>query len=376
MKAFTRRADLLVFLYMCVVGSVWRAAAQPGGGQTYRSLEARIAEAQVVYCATITNLQEGVIRANNHDAFNYRGYFKVGEVLKGVVPTPNLGFEIIGVSEWPDLKKWAAERVPFIWFVNGPEMGSNFFAGQGFIFLGSVAQGPRCGFERVYGSDMTLLTEPKEIVSRARAFAKKRRDVKKFHKIRLPELSHRIIINSYLVVPVEASLERTARHLIAAPGDFISRKTETDRLAEWRCDLRAEGASALQYFKSLGNIRLLKSLLNDPSYWVINYQPAGATNMIYRFYEVRQSAYDVLHGWGVDVPKPVLNEIVPASAGMTSPSSWAKDGSGFLTWGKALYETHVSEGRPSVAIYTKGFVDSSFDAYVSDTNGEHLVFSS
>jgi hypothetical protein len=95
---------------------------------------------------------------------------------------------------------------------------------------------------------------------------------------------------------------------------MITGKTEAEVLADWRCEYRAEGASALQYFRSRRNIALLKSLLNDSSYWEIRYAPAGTSNMVNRIYAVRQNAYDVLRGWGVEEPKPVTSEIVPASA--------------------------------------------------------------
>jgi len=41
-----------------------------------------------------------------------------------------------------------------------------------------------------------------------------------------------------------------------------------------------------------------------------------------------------------------------------------------------LYETHFFNGRPSVAIYMHGFVDSSFDAYRVDNGTNKLIFQS
>ena len=122
-----------------------------------------------------------------------------------------------------------------------------------------------------------------------------------------------------MVVPVEPSLEKTAKHLIAAREDFISsadiesskRRNEPNPVPQWRADLRADGVDALQYFKSAENIKLLKSLLDSPDFWMkkdwsVEY-PDTATNKIY---SVRSKAYEVLTGWGVDVPKPVTEEII------------------------------------------------------------------
>ena len=104
-------------------------------------------------------------------------------------------------------------------------------------------------------------------------------------------------------MPVEPALEKTARHLIAKPDDFITTNRESSMVPQWRCDYRADGASALQYFKSTANIKLLKSLLNAPDYWI------EFPNL--KIYSVRQTSYEVLRGWGVDVPQPVTQEIIP-----------------------------------------------------------------
>jgi hypothetical protein len=319
MILFTRTANLLL-----VSGILWTSGlggkAQPGGGQTFRSLEARMAQTRTVFSATITNLQESVVHTNNgrasYDIFGYRGCLKVNEVLKGDVSSKLLEFRIDGVSEWPDLKKWVKERIPFLWFVNGSEdqIGTDFFALVNFIFLGSPAQQREGGFERVYGSDMALLTEPEEVLKRARAFAKGQLQTTNFHKIYLPEFStdDHFMGRSYLLVPIEPSLEQTGAHLISAPDDFVSRKVESERLQMWRCDLRAEGVSALRYFRSDKNIRLLKPLLNDPAHWAI--KDYARTTLVRKTYSVRKNAYEVLQGWGVDTPKPVTEETVPAIA--------------------------------------------------------------
>lgn len=321
MNVVVRHVRFLV-LFGWVWTSAFRAGAQPGGGQTYHSLEARIAESREVFFATVTNFEEHEPGTNG--ASGCRGYLNVSEVLKGKVSGWRIKFEIEGVSQCPEFRKWAAEQVPFLWLVSGSEddIGQEFFAGVNYIFLGSPEQMWKGGLAPEYASDMALLTDPKEIRARARAFAKRRLDITKFHTVWLADLSSRTYFNLRVVLPVEPSLERTAKRLLAAPDQFISAKnneviskrTDAEALSDWRCEYRAEGVSALQYFKSPANIKLLKSLLDDPSYWEVRYQPPGVSNMVNRIYEVRQNAYDVLHGWGIDVLKPVTSEVVPKKA--------------------------------------------------------------
>jgi hypothetical protein len=316
-----------------IVFSVTIAHAQPGGGFTYRSLETRIIQARVVFRGTITNVSDSVIHANNQfsrdgvftnkpveyfDSHNYTFTLTVDEVLKGDLPRKPLKFTINHVAKWEELEKSADERASFLWFVKDSEktIGADFFAGlnpPNFIFLGPTLPGRTDdsglkNYQRVYGSDMTILTDPQDILARARAFAKKGSVTAKLHNIYLPESSSRdhFFVNSYLTVPVEPSLEKTAKHLIAAPEDFISAKTNIALVPQWRCDLRTEGVSALQYFKSAKNVRLLKSLLGASDFWPVQ---VGFT--ICKTFAVRNKAYEVLQGWGVDVPKPVAQETIP-----------------------------------------------------------------
>ena len=112
-------------------------------------------------------------------------------------------------------------------------------------------------------------------------------------------------------MPVDPLLENTARQLIATPDDFIAAKTNTARVPQWRCDWRAEGVGALQYFKSPRNIRLLQSLLTAPDCytnkdWSAQYR---RRNAIHKNYVVRRRACEVLQGWDISVPRPVTEEI-------------------------------------------------------------------
>ena len=112
-------------------------------------------------------------------------------------------------------------------------------------------------------------------------------------------------------MPVDSTLEATARHLIATPEDFIAAKTNAARVPQWCSDWRAEGVGALQYFQSARNIHLLKSLLTAPDCdtnkdWSTQYRNLNA---IHKNYVVRRRAFEVLQGWNIPVPRPVTEEI-------------------------------------------------------------------
>jgi hypothetical protein len=298
--------------------------AQPGGGFTHRSLETRIVQSPVVFRGTITNVTENLTQTSDQDGahplFNYTVILQINEVFKGNLPRQPFKFSIHGVGKWPELEKWAAERVSCLWFLHDTDksMGADFHALENVILLGPSLDSESAvnSFPMVYDKDMTVLSRPETILARARAFAKKRMDSARFHSIYLPEQSSsdHLFIRSYLTVPVEPSLEHTAKHLIAAPEDFISAKSDSVLVPQWRCDLRAEGVRALQYFKSAKNIRLLRSYLDAPDSWTIRDWSTRNrdANMTAKTYSVRSEAYEVLKGWGVDVPKPVREETIPA----------------------------------------------------------------
>jgi hypothetical protein len=328
----------ICFCLALLLGAVaqQKMAAQPGGGWVHRSLEARIAQAPMVFRGTITNLLETVVHTNNQfaraadpdlplqafDLHNYKITLTVDELLKGKLARKPIEFAINGVGDWPDLKRWADEHASFLWFLNGSveSIGTNFFAGGNDLFLETKATNSRDEDERkkmplLYSADMTVLTNSQQILKRARSFAKKAGPFR-LHSIYLPQesSSDHYYFRSYLVVPVEPSLEKTARRLIAAPDDFISTNSEPVSATGWRCDLRAEGVNALRYFKSAQNIRLLKSLLDAPNFWEIkDWSTEGRDlNRTVRTYSVRKMAYGVLKEWNVDAPQPAWQETVPA----------------------------------------------------------------
>ena len=316
----TMKPKLLLCLALVLSGVIFSATvaeAQPGGGMTFSSLEARIIEARVIFRGTITNDEE------TNDSYTFG--LRVDEILKGKLSGEPLVFTLHHVN-WPQLGKLADEQASFLWFVNGSErtIGKDFFDElnpPNNIFLGPTLPGKKDqrfnDGSLVYDADMTLLTNPADILARTRAYAKKGIAVTNFHKIYLPEMSIWGYSTCELVVPVEPALEKTAKHLMAAPQDFISRTNvdEYHPADQEHCLLRAEGVSALQYFKSDGNIKLLRSLLNDSDYWIeknwnAEYRDKNATNKIY---SMRSAAYEVLKGWDVDVSKPITEEVISAT---------------------------------------------------------------
>ena len=63
--------------------------------------------------------------------------------------------------------------------------------------------------------------------------------------------------------------------------------------------IRARGAKVLGNFKNDENIKLLRSLLQDPGFY---------TGDGMRRYVARAAAYEVLRGFGIEVPRPVLEQ--------------------------------------------------------------------
>jgi hypothetical protein len=101
----------------------------------------------------------------------------------------------------------------------------------------------------------------------------------------------------FLKVPVDPRLERMARQWCRSN----------------RVWLRMEGAGLLGLFKNEENVRILKSLLNDPGYYFTNrdVQIMGTTHPGHvRVYGARRAAYNVLRGFGVAVEEPHTEEPV------------------------------------------------------------------
>ncbi len=302
------------------------AGAQPGGGLDYVSLEARLLQTPVVFQATLTNFAKTLVHPGPPDhpyaAYDYTLTFRVNHVFKGGRTNQPLVLKFADVGTCVEFERWTTNRDAFLLFASNGEteasLASRFFGEVNFILLGPTVRGKNLmpepdTFNRVYDQNLIILTQPADILNRARAFARNPPATTNTHKFYLPEPSSidHYFFNCYLTVPVDPLLENTARHLIAAPDDFIAAKTNAARVPQWRCDLRAEGVGALQYFKSPRNLRLLKSLLTAPDCdmnkdWSAQYQ---SRNAIHKNYVVRRRAFEVLQGWDIPVPRPVTEEV-------------------------------------------------------------------
>jgi hypothetical protein len=284
--------------------------------KTYYSLEGRVAQAQalvrgrVICCSNYVGgyREDGTQRPDGFKIYTIT--VKVDDILKGRTPT-TLQFSAEASAEDKRYQQWESHRTSFLFFI-GDGAWSNL---GGAIWetnrLSTIRLGKSIPAENGYSSDppvylmnFTSLTNAKAILAEARKFAKikPQRDLQ-FHKFdRFPNGP----LWTSLLVPVQPTLEKVAKHLIAAPEDFAA-WTKNPPL-RWELGLwRRDGVDALRYFKSKNNVRLLKSLLDDSESYLAG-QEHGIT---LRRYPVRSTAYEVLKSWAIDVPRTVTEEPVP-----------------------------------------------------------------
>ncbi|GEM_PF-4298659 len=116
-----------------------------------------------------------------------------------------------------------------------------------------------------------------------------------------------------MVFPQDDAAEAVALRLIDRPLEFVGKaRAETDparRAARaderrwWIVRTRETGIRLLAPFKTPANVARLHRLLTDPS---LLPDPLASDDAAPWVYEIRKAAYDVLRGWDVAVPKPVL----------------------------------------------------------------------
>jgi hypothetical protein len=99
--------------------------------------------------------------------------------------------------------------------------------------------------------------------------------------------------NTFVAVPVDEQLEKRALLYIQSA-------------TRWK---REEGAKVLAHFRSDENVTRLKSLLNDPGYYVYEWAEWNR-GVESRSFQIRQAAYATLTEWGVNVKKPIFTERV------------------------------------------------------------------
>jgi hypothetical protein len=293
---------------------------------TYYSLEARVARAQSIFRGTISKCagtfierQGGFFGGYNKDGtkrpdgvMKYTITVQVDETLKGKSAKT---IELVQETSADDkrFEQWADQHASFLFFIGDKEWSNlgGHNSQWSTIRLGKAVPSERdyTSDHPVYSMDFTRLTDTKAILARVRKSAKAPSDGRlKFHT--LGQIPDSASFNCFLIVPVQPSLEKIAKHLIAAPEYFANWKDKRDFDLWWRWQLRCEGVDALRYFNSAANIKLLQSLLNDPDFELFRRKDQEKT---FKQYPVRAKAYEVLMAWGVDVTKPVTEEIIPAN---------------------------------------------------------------
>lgn len=165
------------------------------------------------------------------------------------------------------------------------------------------------GRMEILKADFTLLRDPEAVI---RAAEKRLRG--------MPEGVRRLH-NFRLQVPRETVAETkwdeyyaTGGYLLlSVPVDEQLEKRAIEYMHSERYGKRKEGARALRYFKSEKNILRVRELLDDPG-WAHVYRAQENSGIEVRFYGVRQEAYRTLEFWGVKVDKPLIRDEVQKSS--------------------------------------------------------------
>jgi hypothetical protein len=295
-------------------------------GRTYLTLEARIAEADGVVVGSVAKVARTVLvppggKAPDGVVFpdgivEYTALVKADEVLKGDFKE-NLTLTQTASAFDHRFDEWAKARTPFLWFISRQKDSIHI---GGPLRLGAAVPaeaGYRSGIAPpVFSADFTVLKDGKEILARARAYARESAKPLPIHKIVIPRaVADRCNPSgdfNVLCVPVEPALERTAKRLIASPREFLPKKAEGDLRA--LSQLRVGGVDALRHFKSAENTTLLRSLLDDATETLQTAEQGAPNGTTIKRYPVRAKAYEILTDWGMDVLMPVTEVVVPIKA--------------------------------------------------------------
>jgi hypothetical protein len=324
LSATQLRRSILILLGVALAAG--RADAQTT--VTYWTLEARIGEAEGVVRGPIAKVSRKVIVPPGGQTpdgtpwpdgiVEYTITVKVDEVLKGNTKD-NVEFVRRTSALDTTYDEWFKARTPFLWFL---ARNKEAVSVSGALRLGEPVAAEatyRTGYEPpLFSMDFTVLKGATEILPRARAYARQSPKPVPTHTMTIPrDVAQRCRPSgdaNFLIVPADASLEQTARRLITSPHDCV----KDDKLdSHSRYQLRLAGVNALRHFKSNGNTTLLRSLLDDPTtvFETIDEGPRKGTTI--KRYPVRAQSYDILTAWGVDVPRPVTEVIIPPDGGQT-----------------------------------------------------------
>jgi hypothetical protein len=291
------REAILVFLGVALAAA--NASAQPVYNRI-RTVEARVGQADQVIVGTIEKVSRKTIVAPGgtdkigviwpEGRFEYTLTLKVSETLKG-----NLKGMVDDLRPEPTTftderyEQWMRAETSMLWFL-GPTPKRGRQRHWDFLPLGEQVPAER-GFSSRRGphfsKDFRPLKDNDEVLACARAYARTTPKVQPTHSIHVPAAIAGP--SSYLIVPVEPTLEQRAKRLIATPQEFMP-KGDHPHPYDLRM-LRFGGVDALRYFKSDANAELLRSLLDEPP----------------EAHEVKPvcvRAYEILLHWGVETPLP------------------------------------------------------------------------
>ena len=320
------KPKLLLCLALLFI-SFFNGGAQPGP-QYVESLDAMVVKAPLLFRGYFSS-DTRTVTDPKRSLFKYTLTVHVDEVLKGHPLNPVELTTDVYAYETNEIEQWVGRHTPLLFILNT----NNFIPWQT-ICLDEAYRSRFSNFSikpPITLMDSTELTNSADILAYARKIAKQR-----LNSTNTFWLGEGLC---YLDVPVNPTLEKTAKQLI--------------RSKDWRS--RDEGIRALGCFKSAENIQLLKPLLNDS-----NYEDASSVVWInQRIYYPRKSAYDVLTNWGINVPEPVWQEDlpwhydpavrhefkVPIDSALTAEySRWSSAGDNISAYGKEGYWTNVLVG--------------------------------
>jgi hypothetical protein len=318
-------------------------------GYDFNSLNLLVAQADVIVRGTVTDVVRGPVQNNGVTCVVT---LDVTESLKGE-ENHRLRFVAWQHEQGRTLEQWRDAKSVVLWFLNrrpatkpkdepsAPTAAEQIASHGTDLFLAGlgsqkIALGPRVKDDWAppppnFTTELQLLEKPDEILKITHELIAEGRDggAVRVHAIDVPRcipgrLGRSGDANRFSV-SVDRHLEALARRLIATPVEVVPKadelrwkpKTDEDRRAleagrRFAANqLRAEGAKALAYFKSDGNIAALKPLLQDEARRVEEPQP-GSPGRLRRVYFVREAAFNVLRQWGVDVkPMPMLRDEPP-----------------------------------------------------------------
>jgi hypothetical protein len=254
------------------------AAAQPG--PTYVDcLDTLAINSRGVFVATVSDLCDAAHCSQGNNAV-----LKVERYLKG-----NAGDRFQFALDAPDplVAEWKTEGSRLLIFDGLTDDLGSGASSMRIIDLSQPAA-------RVLTADMHALSDGQQILAVAEQAIQRNPNVLRMVTFERPLTGDAAKafggFSPVTRVPADAELEHWAVGVLQGkPGDA----------SRW------QAVQALGLFRSEETTRLLRSLLNDPATVVLQ-RAESNLGVEVQAYPVREQAYQVLRGWGVAVPQPVL----------------------------------------------------------------------